>query len=267
MGYSTTIYAVDLDVLRSAIGSQDMDLVERLRKLESGKPVDPTKGPRVKLALNSDIFLNGKLVTWEEFKVAIIDPKWSGTDLYKLDEQGRRTGRWSETGSFSRALQQVLGQVPAALSVSGIYSCDSEQELLTGWQDSEEISEEAAAEELITGTISVPDAAHQYGYGLELICQLVGTRLGSIGGKRRMKALKLDTPLATTRVPISLPEYDDFPYISHLSDEEVCEELSRLRAMDLSYPKSRLIERDRQVLLGYLEDAGQQELGVVAFYY
>jgi len=88
VGYSTVVYAVDLGVLRSAIGSQDMDLVERLRNLECDDPVDPTKGPRVKVAANSDIFLNGRLVTWEEFKVAIVDPKWSGMNLYLFQEHG-----------------------------------------------------------------------------------------------------------------------------------------------------------------------------------
>lgn len=267
MGYSTTIYAVDLNVLRSSIDSGNLELIDRLRKCEappaSGNDVDPTKGPRIRLALNSDIFLNGNRVSWEEFTVAILDPKWHGTNLYTFQEPGQRTGQWSELGSFKKAMRQAI----AGSQFIGELVCDSEEELLSGWHEDEGISAETAAEELILGTISFPDAGYQYGYGLERICRCIGTLLGSISGKNRMKSLKLSTLLEKIRCPVSLPKYDDFPYISHLSHSEVELEIDRIRAMDLSYPKSKLIEEGRRSLLRFLEYAGREQLGVVAFYY
>lgn len=51
MGYSTTLYGVNLDALKAAVGSNDAGLLERLRSAgtvngDQAAEVDPTRGPR-----------------------------------------------------------------------------------------------------------------------------------------------------------------------------------------------------------------------------
>jgi hypothetical protein len=274
VGYSTTLYAVDLNELSSAVGSGSATLLARVRSTidpEDGATgtVDPTKGPRVKLTLSSEIYLNGERVTWDEFKVGLSDPKWKGTYLYQFQEDGKRTGVFSRPGSFVTAIGEAIAADPAFArawrQTIGTIVCDSEEELLAGWEDVEELPAEQALAELISGQFSRPDCS--YGYALEELCQTLGTRLATLGGKNRLKALKLDTPLSRTCLPVPLPEVDEFPFISYLSAEDVQKEAERLRALDLSYPRSAIIESERRLLLQGLETAAERRMGVVAFYY
>jgi hypothetical protein len=147
----------------------------------------------------------------------------------------------------------------------GTIVCDSEEELLAGWEDVDELPADQALAELVCGQFTHPDCS--YGYALEQLCQALGTRLGNIGGKNRLKALKLDTPLSRTRLPVPMPEVEEFPYISYLTADEIECEVERLRELDLSCPRSELIERDRRWLLQCLEAAADQRMSIVAFYY
>lgn len=262
MGYATTLYAVDLGGLGAAVGSNDAGLIERARAGDASPgAVDPTKGPRVKLARDSQIFLNGRPVAWEELREIIRDPCWAGMFVYWYQENGRMEGAWSERGSFARALHGAM----AGTRIAALMCCNTEEDLVDGWEDDETIPDDQAAAELVAGTFSRQDCS--YGYGLERLCLVLGSRLGVIEGKARLKALKLDTPLAKSRTPIRLPEVDEFPYIGYLTAEEVRGEVARLGAMDLSYPPSAAIARDRRALLQYLETAAQAGHAVVAFYY
>ncbi len=86
MGYSTTLYAVDLDALRSAVGSRDARLLKRLRpakKSAKGGKKDPMQGPRVKLTRKGEIILNGLPSSFDELKAELNRPKWKGT--YSLE--------------------------------------------------------------------------------------------------------------------------------------------------------------------------------------
>ncbi len=87
MGYSTMLYSVDIGELKAAVGSADAGLLERVRaamlqKEGGGQRVDPTKGPRVLVNCRSEIYLDGKLVTVEEFKQGLVDPARAGTNMY-----------------------------------------------------------------------------------------------------------------------------------------------------------------------------------------
>ena len=64
-----------------------------------------------------------------------------------------------------------------------------------------------------------------------------------------------------------MPASDDFPTVSFLTTEEVRHEVARLGALDLSFPKSPAIERDRQALVRQLRSAAEAGQSVVAFYY
>ncbi len=86
-------------------------------------------------------------------------------------------------------------------------------------------------------------------------------------GTDRLEALELKTPLSKTRSPVKLPKIDDFPYISYLDAEGLRAEVTRLRGMDLSYPRDQDVEEERRRFLRLLEQAAEQGRGVVGFYY
>src|SRR5262249_16377157 len=121
---------------------------------------------------------------------------------------------------------------------------------------------------LLTGKLTSPEAAHQYGYALERLCRVVGTRLATIEGRRGILShLGLDTRLREERSPVRLPERDDFPAISFLTANEVQREVKRLGALDLSFPQSAEVEQDRQTFFKCLKTAARKGVGIVAFYY
>lgn len=260
MGYSTTLYAVDLEALRSAAGSNDQGLIQRALAAGGSLETDPTQGPRVKVTRDSSIFLNGQLVTLDEFRAALRDPRWKDTNLYWYHERGHKQGIFQEAGSLARMLMSLEGS-----PIIGIVSCDSEEELISGWDDEEELSDDQAIADLVAGTFTRPECP--YGYGLERLCQLFGTRLGVLEGKGRLKSLKINTLLTTAGAPVHLPPVDEFPYVGHLTALEVRQEVERLEAMDLSDPKNKAIEKDRRFFLQCLRSAADQGRAVVFFYY
>jgi hypothetical protein len=268
MGCSTTLYAVDLDTLRAAIGSRDADLLRRLRPTKksskAGKKDPERDGPRVKLTRQGEIILNGQPVTFEELSAALGRPEWKDTYLRSYIEDTPRAGRWRKPGSFPMAMTLAcpLGHF------LGTICCDSDEDLAPGSVGDDEISEKEATAELVEGRVSRPEEAHQYGYGLERLCRLLGKRLATIEGKGGMlHALALDTPLSAGRSPVPLPERDDFPDIGHLTADEVECEAARLGVLDLSYPQCAEIEEDRRTLLRCLRRAAKKRMAVVSFYY
>ena len=266
MGYATKLYAIDLEALRSAPGSGDARLLRRLRpvkkSLKGGKK-DPMQGPRIKLTRKCDIILNGQPVSRDQLRAELNSRKWKGTYLFTYQESGRRTGRWSKPGSFARALSKLY----PSTQFLGTMVCSSDEDLLDGWEDAE-ISEEQAAAELIEGTVSQPQQGHQYGYGLERLCRILGKPLATIEGKRGMlHALQLNSTLSNERSPVSLPPRDDFPAIGYLTADEVEHEVERLRGLDLSYPKSAEIEKGRKTFFRCLKEAAKRGTGILSFYY
>lgn len=267
MGYATIIYAVDLDALRAAVGSRNAGLIQSAKAAASSEEdadeMDPTKGPRIKVTKDSELFLNGQPVSFDELIAALHNPVWKGTNLYLYQEDGgKRSGVFRKLGSFVEAFHPAL---PPNHYI-GTLCCNDDAELLSGWQD-DDISEDQALRELIAGEFTRPDCAHQYGYALERLCPTLGTWLATIEGKGRLRALKLETPLSEARPPAPLPEIPDFPYISYLTAEEVQGEVQRLRSIDLSYPKNAEIEQDRKAFYKCLTRAAKKQVGIVSFYY
>ncbi len=266
MGYSTNLYAVDLHALRAVVGSRDARLLKRLRPAKgapkAGKK-DPLQGPRVKLTRKGAIVLNGQAVTFDQLRTELNRRKWKGTYLFSYVEATPRTGRWRNPGSFSRALARACPHT----QFLGTLECNGDEDLNHGWKD-DEISAEEAAAELVEGTVSQPGAAHQYGYGLERLCRLLGTRLATIEGKGGMlSALELETPLARKRAPVRLPKREEFPDVGYLTADEVRRELERLRGRDPSQPRSAGIEEGRKTFFRCLKQAAEKRVGIVAFYY
>lgn len=280
MGYSIMLYAVDIDELKGAVGSGDAELLERVRaamlQREGGGPrVDPTKGPRVLVNSRSEIYLDGKPVTVDEFKQGLVDPARAGTNMYlymAVAAEGEQAqGAFAEPGSFMRFLWTLAPYFEEhglifKKHIIGIHTCSSEEELATAGSPSDEITDDEAAAELIAGKPRRRGCGYAYGYALEELCRVIGTFLDAVGTDR-LEALELKTPLSKTRSPVKLPRIDDFPYISYLDAERLRAEVARLRGMDLSYPGDQDIEDERRRFLRLLEQAAEQGRGVVGFYY
>src|SRR5690349_10676408 len=96
MGYSTALYAVDLDKLKAAVGSGDAPLVKRL--LPKKAAIDPGGGPRVMIGLDRKLFLNREPIEFDELIKRLRQRKWKGTALFLYDARKvtLRTPGWEE---------------------------------------------------------------------------------------------------------------------------------------------------------------------------
>jgi hypothetical protein len=263
MGHSSAIVAVDLDKLKAAVGSRDAALVRKLRPKKAAP--SPNDGPRVLVGPKGELYLNREPVTFDELQKRLRQRKWKGTDLFYCDSRGgHRVPGFEDRMRFRNS---IINPIPH-WQFESYAICFNEDELYSGFDD-DEITEERAAAELVEGRVTRPDEGHQYGYGLEKLCRLLGTFLVGIEGKGGMlAALKLNTPLAKERSPVRLPKArDEFPVIGYLTAAEVEREVKRLDGLDLSYPRSELIEADRKELVRALKKAAKKAVGVVAFYH
>jgi len=109
LGYSTTLYAVDLQALRSAVGSRDPRLLRRVFPVNERGKKNPTLGPRVMRNRKGEILLNRRRVSFPELIAELRRPEWRGTFLYVYEVKGGRGGRWKRPGSFFWA---VVGAMP-----------------------------------------------------------------------------------------------------------------------------------------------------------
>jgi hypothetical protein len=280
-GYSTHLYAIDIDELKAAVGSKDDALLERVREAvrqRSGveRPVDPTKGPRVRVTAQSEIYLNGRLLTPDEFKEELLNPEWAGTNMYlyqpELQRRDLREGEFKELGSFMRFLLLTVAPffeergLIFKKHIIGINGCNTEEDFLGLRDPDDDPTEDEALAELIDGKPKRKDCAHVYGYALEHLCLTLGEFLDSVGTDR-LRSMQVKRPLSKNRSPIKLPKSDDFPYVSCLDAGELRTEVERLRAMDFSFPSDEEVEEERKYFLQLLEQAVNKNRCVVGFYY
>ena len=271
---------MNLDRLRSACGSKDTGIVESVYSAEQGasgrqKPVDETKGPRILVTWKSDILLNGQPVTKEELKNALLDSRWTGTMLYQFLEAPPRgeskQGEFSKPGSFANFLYglapffQEHGTTFRDQFV-GICSVSSLESLADLEKDSDSISDDDALLEIVNGKFSKPECGSVYGYALERLCNVLGTRLDDVG-TNRLKSLELDTALTKIRSPVKLPKYRDFPYISFLERDEVQEEYGRLCTITDIFGEDDEFDAERRLFVRCLNEALTMDCGIVGFYY
>lgn len=260
MSNATTLYAVRLTSLQSAMGSKDESLLEKA--LAATRPEPVAKGPRATLTFLNEggILFDDAPMSAEALRAELARPEQSGIRLRCIE---RRTGNPMRKAELSAAELAVIRDA----MIAGI---------VTGWDwetpledHSEEFSLEQAIADLISGDRNCPDEdnTYQYGYALEKICHALGRHLGTIEGDFLLKHLKLKTPLSRRRKPVKLPPKDDVPEISYLTEDEVLAENQRLRETDLAYPKSDEIESGRREYATHVAAAAEEGLAIVAFSY
>jgi hypothetical protein len=274
MPNATTLYAVDLPRVAAAVGSGDAELTARLKRSrrttdDDGREIDETAGPRMLIRADSSIEVNGGPVAWEDLPGRLLDPEWRGTYLYWFHQDGRRTGRFSEPGSFLQALMQAVPTL--GLQFSCLTNCSSEASL-RGTGACYEISEDQAIEGLIGGTYTRPDSAHMYYRALEWLCEDIGTFLESFEGEPLAK-IGLDAKLARRRTPVELPKSTDFPIVGYLTADEVTAELERLTATAGRGPglfgrllgRGAGLEEEREALVECLRRTAEGNQGILFF--
>jgi hypothetical protein len=264
MSYTTTLYALDLDRLRTAIGSKDSALLGRVKRECLDDPSDGrTLGKllRVELDEAGAILLDGRRAEIEQVK----------QEVQKLTGTGDRVRMAPQDSRARPDVSQAIREAMIAIAASGGRMPSREtcrkEDLWNDHDDENPGEEETGVRRLIFGEFSGLDTASDDAYALQTLCNVLGTELDTDDALGDLGDLQIDSPLCKWRMPVDLTQPDDFPFVSYLMSEEVAAEVARLESMDLSFPDDKDIEYARNVLLKCLEEANKNDRAVVAFYY
>jgi hypothetical protein len=270
MSYTTTLYAVDLDRLRAAIGSKDNVLLDRVkRELLDDESDDRIRGKliRVEVDETGTVYLDGKEVEIEQVKQAV--QSLTGTrDRVRMPAPDSR----ARPDVSSVIIQTMNDMAASAGRTPSFESCPKEHLWLDedddGYDDDGSPSEDyTGVRRLIFGESAGLDTASDDAYALQDLCRVLGTELDTDDALGDLDPLQIDSPLCRWRMPVHLPQPEDFPFVSYLTPEEVAAEVMRLESMNLSFRDDEDIEYARKVLLECLKEANKKNQAVVAFYY
>jgi hypothetical protein len=270
MGYSNYLYEIDIDSLRSSIGSNDRKLTQRALRAKTPRVADEDRVRsanvvRVKVGLDGELFCNGERSTLEDI-ISAFTTIGEQCVLASYNEPHPK-GYWPPGQKRSR---EAVLEAAAKTGVSRYLGCDSDRELTTcKWNDDDDDGvrlENMAVAELVTGEISRIDCGYAYGYALERLCHVIGKRIRK-GDFGNLADLAASSRLCTWRSPVSLPKIDDFPYISFVTHDELRNDIEAFRSVDASGTETTDEVIERKQLLGVLEHALHKQFGIVAFYY
>lgn len=254
MGLTTSLYAIDLDKLKSSIGSRDPELINAFI------PKSKKKVKNQKLVVNIDlaghIFISGVPHDEKSLASEMVHSQWTNKEMDVIFKGGKNPNRISPEQAKVRLLIENL-YPKTKMSCLG---------WLWDWSESDdELSTEQAALELVMGRITRKDCGNEYGYGLQLLCKKLGQHLGNIEGELEA-SVQWKTKLTKERSPIKLPGYDGFPSISYLTPKEVQGEFEKF-----SKGTEQVSEKWRKTLrtrfIKFLQSAAGQEKAVVTFCY
>lgn len=288
MGYSTSLYAVDIAELVAAIGSEDSALLAKLRAATNEESDNDEVQPESDIAsLNPDstlrivhesIHLDDHPITVDEVTTAL-----SGVGIIILE---------IVIHIPSHTQEDVLMAIHECFPNSGIekilirYECEDPELakysspgpfLFRPLPDEEEEDDEIepliasfthvshdAISDLVSGNLARTDSTH--GSALELLCHVLGIRLGDGGMIGDLSPLDLGLPLEHVRPPIPILTHGDFSMISHLTAQETAQEAKRLSELSMDFPDDPDIEEARLIIRTCLDTATAQSRGIVSFY-
>jgi hypothetical protein len=262
VGYSTNLYAVDLDALRAAVGSKDEKLLKKVVRKCFGDIDERPPGRSIRIEVNADggTLLNGQSANLAELNEAVEGLTGKGDKVsYRpaTPEAGKPV--------FSAIVETIKAMNAAGHPVPGIDYYAPGQ----AWVDQSPGEDTRAKREHIRRLIF---GEHQganpseLAYALESVCRVIGKPLDTDDALGGLEELGLESPLTRWRMPVEIAQPRDFPFISYLTPEEVAAEVSRPSATKLSSDDED-IEHARKVLLKCLKTAGRKKSAVVAFYY
>ncbi|MFK7777104.1 MAG: hypothetical protein QM501_03125 [Gimesia sp.] len=288
MGYSTSLYAVDIAELISAVGSGDSAFLSKLQAATNEGSDDDEVQPESDIALlnpdsilrivHENIHLDDRPITVDEVPTAL-----SGAGINILE---------IVVHIPSHTQEDVLQAIHEYFPNSGIekilirYEFDNPELakysspgpfLFRPLPDEEEDDDEIAPviasfnhvshdaiSDLVFGNLTCTDSTH--GSALELLCHVLGNRLRDGGMIGDLSPLELSLPLEHVRPPIPILTHGDFPMISHLTAQETAQEAERLSANSMNFPDDPDIEEARLIIRTCLGNAAAQNRGIVSFY-
>jgi hypothetical protein len=132
------------------------------------------------------------------------------------------------------------------------------------WFPGSEPTLQQALTNILTGRIRPDELYVLYVYATEYLCDYLGVQLENEDLIRWVDDLEIPTRLTDSGPPFPFARPTDTPYIGFLTAEQVAEEYARLKDVDLSHEDSGIAEA-REEFRGYLRQAAEKELGLVAF--
>lgn len=271
MAYSTTLYAVDIDLLKAALGSDDTSLAKRIRDHNAATPVETFERKQIWVAVLEDgsITLDREPATLE----AVLE-RYAQLErhdvVHFLGKDAEMQKRLLE--GFSEAAVSMAERGGRAAKISGHPSVKDLEEFYA-YDDQVAQPDETAAQidravgDLIAGHVSDDLPTACYGYAFQQLCATLGRRLDDGDAIGEIRPLDLETPLEDFREFPQVPADGDFPIVSYLTSKELQKELKRLSRRKRSPAEDADIEAARQALLRCLNEAADEGLGVVTFYY
>ncbi len=150
-----------------------------------------------------------------------------------------------------------------------------------GGQERGEISIDDAIEEIVHRSISQPENAWQYGFALELICELLGVELPNdefaylhagiddILGEAGLKGTAARM-LSTPRYPMPIPLIEELPLISCLTMEEAAKDLDANGGPTVRGSNSGVLSEQEKTynrFKSWLEHAVNTQNDIITFFY
>lgn len=111
-----------------------------------------------------------------------------------------------------------------------------------------------------------PDAAAQYIYAYELLCEHFGQRLDGDSHIEMLDDLGWETAALEFRTPLDLPDPLGFPSTSYLTREQVNEEYDQYQDVDTD-EDDPVVADAREEFVWWLKQCADQGLGLVTFCY
>lgn len=284
MGKLTTLYAVDIDDLVSAVGSGNEDLLSELRRLvpNSTEVSDTQKLPLtsdfsgdVSLRVTQDgrIYFRGiertlEQVCFDLIKVSggtiefIIETPWSE----RHDEIIRTTNEVIPRSGIERVVTRFASDDPSVDTTPNVtWSREESDECgMTAEGPTFQVSPQALSD-LVYGRLETCGAEHLR--ALEVICFVTGMKLPDDQMLGELQQLQFETPLERPRCPVPIPCDLESPVVSYLDSTEVLEEAHRLSRLGSSFSgdDDEDVEESRETFMMCMRQAAIEGLGVVSF--
>lgn len=282
MGKLTTLYAVDIDVLITVVGSGDEDLLSRMTRLVPNSsvvsdvekvslPSDFSGDVSLRVTHDGRIFFRGiertlEQVCFDLIKVSggtiefIIETPWSE----RHDEIIRTTNEVIPRSGIERVVTRFASDDPSVDTTPNVTWSREEGDECETTSDgpSFQVSPQALSD-LVHGRLEKSGAEHLR--ALEVLCFVTGMKLPDDQMLGELQQLQYETPLEQPRCPVPIPCDLESPVVSFLDATEVLHEAHRLSRLGTSFSGDEEVEESRETFLMCMRQAAIEGLGIVSF--
>lgn len=277
MGFSTKLYAVNLDEIRNAIGSKNDLLLNKMCEhvacfLEEESDDDDLSGDVVvKLTADSRILFRGKETGLEELCRLLLDVP-SGTVEFVIeppwteyhDEVIRATNEVVPKSGLERVVTRFETDDPSIDTTPNVTWTRSDDDDEIGVGMGFTVSPEALTD-LIYGNVAASSASEEHGKALEVLCYILGMMLPDDDLIGDLAALRLDTDLNQVRSPVEQLALTDTLQVGYLESEDVLQEAIRLSKEARDAATDEETQEARNALVRCIKQAAVEGMSIVRF--